>query len=53
MAFLLTNNERSGRVIREAILFIIASKRIKYVGVKLPKETKDQYSEDSDKRNQR
>lgn len=31
--------------IREAILFIITFKRIKYLGVNLPKETKDLYSE--------
>jgi len=45
-AFLYTNNERAEREIREAILFTTASKRIKYlVGVNLPKETKDLYSE--------
>ena len=44
-AFLYTNNERSEREIREAIPFTIASKRIKYLGVNLPKETKDLYSE--------
>ena len=32
-AFLHTNNERSEKEIREAIPFIIASKRIKYLGV--------------------
>ena len=31
--------------IREAILFTIASKRIKYLGINLPKETKDLYYE--------
>jgi len=41
----LTNNARSEREIREAILFSIASKRIKYLGQNLPKETKDLYSE--------
>ena len=45
MAFLYTNNKRAEREIREAILFTIASKRIKYLGVSLPKETKDLYSE--------
>ena len=45
MAFLYTNNERSEREIWEAILFTIASKRVKYLGVNLPKETKDLYSE--------
>ena len=44
-AFLYTNNERSEREIREAIPFTIASKRMKYLGVNLPKETKDLYSE--------
>ena len=44
-AFLYTNNERSEREIREAIPFTIASKRIKYLGVNLPKETKNLYSE--------
>uniref|UniRef100_A0A8D0V445 Reverse transcriptase domain-containing protein n=1 Tax=Sus scrofa TaxID=9823 RepID=A0A8D0V445_PIG len=45
MPFLYTNNERSEREIREAIPFTIASKRIKYLGVHLPKETKGLYSE--------
>ena len=45
MAFLYTNNERAEREIREAIPFTITSKRIKYLGVNLPKETKDLYSE--------
>ena len=45
MAFLYTNNERAEREIREAIPFPITSKRIKYLGVSLPKETKDLYSE--------
>uniref|UniRef100_A0A8D0Q1L3 Reverse transcriptase domain-containing protein n=1 Tax=Sus scrofa TaxID=9823 RepID=A0A8D0Q1L3_PIG len=45
MAFLYINNERSEREISEAILFTIASKRIKYLGINLLKETKDLYSE--------
>ena len=45
--FLYTNNERSEREIRETIPFTIVSKRIKYLGVNLPKETKDLYSENS------
>ena len=55
MAFLYTNNERSDREIREATPFTIASKRIKCLGVNLPKESKDPYSEnyDTDERNQR
>ena len=55
MAFLYTNNERGEKEIREAFLFTITSKRIKYLGVNLPKETKDLYHEnyDTDERNQR
>ena len=45
MAFLYTNHERSEREIKEAILFTISSKRIKYLGINFPKETKDLYSE--------
>jgi len=45
MAFLYTNNERAEREIREAIPFPITSKRVKYLGINLPKETKDLYSE--------
>ena len=45
MAFLYANNKRSEREIRKAILFTITSKRIKYLEVNLPKETKDLYSE--------
>ena len=44
-AFLYTNNERAESEIREAIPFTIASKRIKYPGVNLPKDTKDLYCE--------
>ena len=44
-AFLYTNNEKAEKEIREAILFTTASKRIKYLGVNLPKEAKDLYSE--------
>ena len=39
-AFLYTNNERSEREIREAIPFTITSKRIKFLGINLPKEEK-------------
>jgi len=45
MIFLYTNNERAEKEIREAISFTITTKRIKYLGVNLPKETKDLYSE--------
>ena len=44
-ALLYTNNERAEKEIREAIPFTITSKRIKYLGVNLPKEKKDLYSE--------
>ena len=44
-ALLYSNNERSEREIRETIPFTIISKRIKYLGINLPKETKDLYSE--------
>ena len=37
LAFLYTNNERSKREIKETIPFTIATKRIKYLGINLPK----------------
>ena len=40
LAFLYTNNEKTEREIKETIPFTIATKRIKYLGVYLPKETK-------------
>ena len=40
LAFLYTNNEKSEREIKESIPFTIATKRIKYQGINLPKETK-------------
>ena len=45
LAFLYTNNERSEREIKETIPFTIATKRKKYLGINLPKEIKDLYSE--------
>ena len=39
LAFLYTNNEKTEREIKETIPFTIATKRIKYLGVYLPKET--------------
>ena len=39
--FQYTNNEKTEREIKETIPFTIATKRIKYLGIKLPKETKD------------
>ena len=45
VAFLYTKNERSEREIKETIPLIIESKRIKCLGINLPKEAKDLYSE--------
>ena len=45
LAFLYTNNEKAEREIKETIPFTIATKRIKYLGIYLPKETKDLYIE--------
>ena len=45
LAFLYTNNEKIEREIKETIPFTIAKKRIKYLGIYLPKETKDLYIE--------
>ena len=42
-AFLYTKNEKTEREIKETIPFTIAMKRIKYLGIYLPKETKDLY----------
>ena len=36
---------RKQREIKETVPFTIAMKRIKYLGINLPKETKDQYIE--------
>ena len=40
-AFVYTHNERSEREIKETIPFTIASKRIKYLGINLPKEARE------------
>ena len=40
LAFLYTNNEKTERELKEKIPFTIATNRIKYFGVYLPKETK-------------
>ena len=45
IAFLYANNEKSEREIRETITFTITSKPIKDLGINLPKETKNLYSE--------
>ena len=41
LAFLCTNNEKTEREIKEKIPFSIATRRLKYLGVYLPKETKE------------
>ena len=41
LAFPYTNNEKTEREIMETTPFTIAMKRIKYMGINLPKETKD------------
>ena len=41
LAFLYTNDEKSEREIKETLTFTIATKRIKYLGINLPKKTKD------------
>ena len=45
LAFLYTSNEKTEREIKEAIPFTIATKRIKYLEINLPKETKHLYIE--------
>ena len=43
--FLYTNNEKTEREIKETIPFTIVMKRIKYLGINPPKETKNLYIE--------
>ncbi|MCH3800421.1 endonuclease, partial [Campylobacter jejuni] len=45
LAFLYTNNEKLEKEIKGSVPFTIATKRIKYLGIYLPKETKDLYME--------
>ena len=45
VALLYTNNEISERECKQAILFKMASKKIKYLGINLTKEVKDLYAE--------
>ena len=45
LALLHTNDEKSEREIKETLPFTSATKRIKYLGIKLPKETKALYTE--------
>ena len=45
LALLYTNNEKREREIKETIPFTFVMKRIKYLGIYLPKETKGLYIE--------
>ena len=45
LAFLYDNNEKSEREIKESTPFTIPTKRIKYLGINSPKETKELYTE--------
>ena len=45
LAFIYTNNEKSERGVKESIPFTKRTKRIKYLGINLPKETKELYTE--------
>ena len=44
LTFLYTNDEKSETEIKEKLPFTIATKRIKYLGINLPKEIKDMYA---------
>ena len=44
LAFLYTNKEKSEREVKESNPFTIATERIKYLGINLPKETKELYT---------
>ena len=45
LAHLYTSNKRSKREIKKTIPFTITAKRINYLGINLPQEAKDLYSE--------
>jgi len=45
LGFMYTNNEKTEREIKETIPFTISRKKIKYLGINLPKVTKDLYIE--------
>ena len=45
LAFLYTTNEKSERAIKESIPFTTATKRIQYLGINPPKETKELHRE--------
>ena len=44
LAFLYTNNEKSEKEITESIPFTVSTKRIKYLGINVHKETKELYT---------
>ena len=48
VAFVYANNELTEREINKTIPYTIASKRIKYLGIHLPKDVEDLYSENYD-----
>ena len=45
LEFLCTNNEKSEREIKESIPLTTVTKRIKHLGINLPRETKELYTE--------
>ena len=45
LAFVYTNDEKSEIEIKETLTFTTTTKRIKYLGINLPKEAKDLYAE--------
>ena len=45
LSYLYTNNEKTEREIKETIPFNIVTKKKKYLGINLPKETKELYTE--------
>ena len=47
IAFLYINDEKSEREIKETLPFTIATTTTKYLGINLPKETKDLYAENN------
>ena len=45
LAFLYTDNKKTEREIKKSIPFTIVTKRIKFLRINLPKETKELYTE--------
>ena len=45
LSFLYTNDEKSEREIKETVPFTTVTKRIKYLGVNLPKQTRNLYAD--------